>query len=64
MKGLNEEHNIVYFDLEKMSNFISESESLSESQNATDKRALLAKNVKDEKEIDGKVSKWRLIMQN
>ena len=59
VKGWNEEHNTPCFYLEKMCNFISESDSTSESQNAEDARALLEKNVKDEKDIYGSVTKWR-----
>ena len=59
VKGWNEEFNTTCFDLQKMCNLISESESISESQNATDARSILEKNVKDEKEIDGRVTKWR-----
>ena len=59
MKGWNEEHNTTCFNLEKVCNFISESDSTSESQNEKDARALLEKHVKDEKEIDGSVTKWR-----
>ena len=36
IKGWNEEHNTTCFDLEKMCNFIVESESVSERQNAID----------------------------
>ena len=59
VKGWNEEHNTTCFNLEKMCNFIPEYDSTSESQNAKEARALLEKNVKDEKEIDGSVTKWR-----
>ena len=54
VKGWNEDHNTTCFDLQKMCNFISESESTSESQNVKDARAISEKNVNDEK-----VTKWR-----
>ena len=59
VKIWNEEHNATCFNLEKMCNFIEESESTMESKNVKEARGLLEQNVKHEKETDACVSKWR-----
>ena len=59
VKIWNEEHNATCFNLEKMCNFIEESESTMESKNVKEARSLLEQNVKHEKETDACVSKWR-----
>ena len=59
VKIWNEEHKATSFNLEKMCNFIEESESTMESKNIKEAHSLLEQNVKHEKETDACVSKWR-----